>query len=297
MDSPIIQSFLEHLKSERRLSRHTIISYQTDLDQFSNYLQLAGLATEEKILWEEIQSRDIKNWIIELSEQNILANSINRKLACLRTFFKYLIRNKLINQDCMKGVKMLKTPKKLPQFIRETESQNLIEKPAESEFPSLRDHLCLLLLYGTGIRLSELIQLKNSDINPFESTIKVLGKRNKERIIPIPISLLTLIKEYQTKKNGESDYLLITDKGEPLYPVFVQRLIKKALKNIKNLEKKSPHVLRHTYATHLLNHGADLNAIKELLGHSNLAATQVYTHNSLEKIKSIYNQAHPKGGN
>ncbi len=281
------ESFIDHLETERRLSKHTVISYKTDLDQFF-------LATGENLAIQDIDTKDIKNWMIHLSNQGLSPTSINRKLACLRTFFSFLLRKGLIQKNILKGIKAQKTPKRLPHFIRESESTPLFSKKWTDDFDGMRRHLILLLFYGTGMRLSELIEIKESDIDYFEATIKVLGKRNKERIIPVPRALMEIIQKYQSLKPIENPYLLTTDKGEKLYPVFVQRLVKQELAGIKNLEKKSPHVLRHTYATHLLNQGADLNAIKELLGHSNLAATQVYTHNSLEKIKSIYDQAHPR---
>lgn len=196
----------------------------------------------------------------------------------------------------MGAIKMIKVSKKLPQFIRETDMQGLWEqKPMDSNsFTEVRDQLILYLLYGTGIRLAELISLQKSHVNLLAGTIRVLGKRNKERIIPIPKRISEWILHYQNLCKFEHTHLLLTDKGEKLYPMFVQRLVKKQLGDISTLEKLSPHVLRHTYATHLLNRGADLNAIKELLGHANLAATQVYTHNSMEKMKEIYQQAHPK---
>jgi integrase/recombinase XerC len=190
---------------------------------------------------------------------------------------------------------MIKTKKKLPQFLRESEIEPLLNLPVDlSSFEDLRDQLILFLLYGTGIRLAELISLKRMQVNLLSGTIRVIGKRNKERIVPIPKLIEALIENYLKVCPYTHENLLLTDKGEILYPVFVQRLVKKQLSKISTLEKLSPHILRHTYATHLLNRGADLNAIKELLGHANLAATQVYTHNSMEKIKEIYSQAHPK---
>jgi integrase/recombinase XerC len=195
----------------------------------------------------------------------------------------------------MASIRMVKTTKKIPHFVRESEMENLVEnRIIATNFSEARDELILFLLYGTGIRLAELISLQNSQVNLAAKTIRVIGKRNKERVIPIPGLLIDLISTYRSFCTIEHPHLLLTDKGEPLYPMFVQRLVKKNLGEYSQLEKLSPHVLRHTYATHLLNRGADLNAIKELLGHANLAATQVYTHNSMEKMKAIYLQAHPK---
>lgn len=195
----------------------------------------------------------------------------------------------------MVSIKAVKIGKSLPQFLREPEIAKIDFSMQENSFESLREELIYSLFYGTGMRLSELIQLKVHQIDLYQKQLKVLGKRNKERIIPAPSILFELIEKYLKVCPFESEYLLLTDQGKPLYPMMVQRIIKKLLSSVSTLEKLSPHVLRHTYATHLLNKGADLNAIKELLGHANLAATQVYTHNSLEKMKEIYQQAHPKG--
>jgi len=288
MNRELVNFFLDHLRIERRLSAHTLSSYATDLDQF--------LAFIEPEMLSQIKAQQIRNWLISLSDDSIQNRSINRKLATLRTFFKFLVRRDDIPENPMGPIKMIKVSKKLPQFIRESDMQELWEQSpnAESSFTEVRDQLILYLLYGTGIRLAELISLQKSHVNLLNSTIRVLGKRNKERIIPIPALIADWILRYQNLCPYEHTHLLVTDKGEKLYPMFVQRLVKKQLGEISTLEKLSPHVLRHTYATHLLNRGADLNAIKELLGHANLAATQVYTHNSMEKMKEIYQQAHPK---
>jgi integrase/recombinase XerC len=288
MNRDLVNFFLDHLRIERRLSAHTLSSYATDLDQF--------LAFIEPEMLSQIKAQQIRNWLISLSDDSIQNRSINRKLASLRTFFKFLVRRGDIPENPMGPIKMIKVSKKLPQFIRESDMQGLWEQSpnTESSFTEVRDQLILYLLYGTGIRLAELISLQKSNVNLLSNTIRVLGKRNKERIIPIPALIADWILRYQSLCAYEHTHLLLTDKGEKLYPMFVQRLVKKQLGDISTLEKLSPHVLRHTYATHLLNRGADLNAIKELLGHANLAATQVYTHNSMEKMKEIYQQAHPK---
>jgi len=288
MNRVLVNFFLDHLRIERRLSAYTVISYATDLDQFLAFIE------PETLL--QIKSPQIRNWLISLSDDAIQNRSINRKLATLRTFFKFLMRRGDIQENPMAPIKMIKVSKKLPQFIRESDMQGLWEQnPIDSNsFTDVRDQLILYLLYGTGIRLAELISLQKSHVNLLAGTIRVLGKRNKERIIPIPKLISEWIMHYQNLCSFEHTHLLVTDKGEKLYPMFVQRLVKKQLGDISTLEKLSPHILRHTYATHLLNRGADLNAIKELLGHANLAATQVYTHNSMEKMKEIYQQAHPK---
>ena len=287
MNRELVNFFLDHLSIERRLSSHTITSYSTDLEQFTAFVAPAELS--------QVQALAIRKWLISLSDDSIQNRSINRKLATLRTFYKYLLRTGKIEENPMTSIRMVKTTKKIPQFVRESEMENLVDnRKIATNFSEARDELILFLLYGTGIRLAELISLQNNQVNLAAKTIRVIGKRNKERMIPIPGLLVDLIATYRSFCTVEHTHLLLTDKGEPLYPMFVQRLVKKNLGEYSQLEKLSPHVLRHTYATHLLNKGADLNAIKELLGHANLAATQVYTHNSMEKMKAIYLQAHPK---
>jgi integrase/recombinase XerC len=287
MNRELVIFFLDHLSIERRLSSHTITSYSTDLEQFSAFIAPTELS--------QVQALTIRKWLISLSDDSIQNRSINRKLATLRTFYKYLLRTGKIAENPMTSIRMVKTTKKIPQFVRESEMENLVDnRKIATNFSEARDELILFLLYGTGIRLAELISLQNNQVNLAAKTIRVIGKRNKERMIPIPGLLVDLIATYRSFCTVEHAHLLLTDKGEPLYPMFVQRLVKKNLGEYSQLEKLSPHVLRHTYATHLLNKGADLNAIKELLGHANLAATQVYTHNSMEKMKAIYLQAHPK---
>ncbi|MFD3292550.1 tyrosine-type recombinase/integrase [Aquirufa sp. KTFRIE-69F] len=287
MNRELVNFFLDHLSIERRLSSHTITSYSTDLEQFTAFIAPTELS--------HVQALTIRKWLISLSDDSIQNRSINRKLATLRTFYKYLLRSGKIAENPMTSIRMVKTTKKIPQFVRESEMENLVNnQKIATNFSEARDELILFLLYGTGIRLAELISLQNNQVNLAAKTIRVIGKRNKERVIPIPGLLIDLIATYRSFCTVEHTHLLLTDKGEPLYPMFVQRLVKKNLGEYSQLEKLSPHVLRHTYATHLLNKGADLNAIKELLGHANLAATQVYTHNSMEKMKAIYLQAHPK---
>jgi integrase/recombinase XerC len=287
MNRELVNFFCDHLTVERRLSPHTITSYSTDLEQFTSFVNPKEL--------QQVQAMEVRKWLISLSDDSIQNRSINRKLATLRTFYKYLLRTGKITENPMASIRMVKTTKKLPHYVRESEMENLLEnREIASNFSEARDELILFLLYGTGIRLAELISLQNTQVNLAAKTIRVIGKRNKERMIPIPTFLVELLQTYRQFCPFENTHLLLTDKGEPLYPMFVQRLVKKNLGEYSQLEKLSPHVLRHTYATHLLNRGADLNAIKELLGHANLAATQVYTHNSMEKMKAIYQQAHPK---
>lgn len=282
----MVDFFLSYLQNERRLSPHTVSGYRTDLLQLADFL--SGKSPESA------HADDLRAWIVSLSESDLENTSINRKIASLRAFYKFLVRRKKISNDPTGLLKSLKTPKRLPVFLEEKNTVNLFEAiEYEPGFTGVRDKLILELLYGTGIRLSELIGIKETDVD--HNRIKVLGKRAKYRIIPLHETLVQLIEQYRgLKKEHASDYLLVTDKGQALYPVFVQRKVKHYIRQVSTLQKKSPHVLRHTFATHLLNRGADLNAIKELLGHANLSATQIYTHNSISQLKEVFKKAHPK---
>ncbi len=292
----MIQSFLKYLTYERRYSQHTITSYDCDLKQFQKFISdnFTGITLEAT------SYHHIRAWIIHLMEQDLNPRSVNRKIVSLRSFYKYLLQEGTIQTDPTTKVKVLKTSKKLPHFVQEEDIQRLLDHfTFDEDFAGWRDRLILELLYGTGIRLSELTGLKESDIDLLQCQIKVLGKRNKERIIPFEKNLKNIFSNYLDKKNSlfdhnRNEYLLVTDKGGKGYPMMVYRVVKKYLAIFTTVEKKSPHVLRHTFATHLLNKGADLNAVKDLLGHASLAATQVYTHNSLDKLKRVFDQAHPK---
>jgi integrase/recombinase XerC len=288
----MIESFLKYLKFEKRFSRHTLVSYQTDLKQFKEFLSAFDSTPEAAT------HIDVRAWIVSLVENQINARSINRKIATLRSFYKFLLKREIITTDPSSRIKVLKTAKRLPQFVKQSELNILLDQfDFKNSLNGWRDRVMLEVLYGTGIRLSELVNLEVKDIDLNKQTIKVLGKRNKERVIPFSNGLKVVILDYMKAKEGlitKNDFFLITNKGEKVYPEFVYRIIKKYLKNYTSADKTSPHVLRHTFATHLLNKGADLNAVKDLLGHSSLAATQVYTHNSIEKLKKVFDQAHPK---
>jgi integrase/recombinase XerC len=295
-----IEDFLHHIRYEKRLSHHTLTAYGNDLEQFSQFLtETFNLADTPKA-----EFRQVRGWVVKLVEDGLDRSSVNRKIATLRSFFGYLMRQKIIQIDPMLKIQALKMSRKLPVFVEEKPMETLLDEVEFSEdFAGQRDKLVLELLYGTGIRLSELIGLKTADVNRYERTITVLGKRNKHRIIPLPPTLTDLVETYLKLKEitfaGQADpiHLIVSDQGVQAYPVLIQRIVKRYLELVTTLEKKSPHVLRHTFATHLLNRGADLNAIKDLLGHSSLAATQIYTHTSLEQLKKTYEQAHPKSGN
>lgn len=290
-----IERFIRYLQFEKRFSPHTVTAYQKDLDQFSDFLVYAG---SESLT---ITHQQVRSWMVELMEQGNEARTINRKISSLRSYYKFLQREALIENNPMTYIRAPKIPKRLPVVITEQKMDILLDggNVFSDDFPGLRDRLVIELLYGTGIRLAELVNLNDKDINIYEQQIKVLGKRNKERIIPINSSLTKLIGDYKHQKLSENfdnkaSSLIVTNEGKDAYPKFIYRIVRSVLSVISTHDKKSPHILRHSFATSLLNRGADLNAIKELLGHSSLAATQVYTHNSVEKLKSIYKQAHPK---
>lgn len=287
----MVDFFLSYLQNEKRLSPHTVLGYKTDLLQFSAFLNATPIELAEYV--------NIREWIVSLSEGKLENTSINRKIASLKAFYKFLVQQKKLDKDPTDLIKSLKTPKRLPAFIEEKNAENLFELiEYEDDFSGIRDKLLLELLYGTGMRLSELINLQETDLDLIGKKVKVLGKRSKYRIIPLHRTLEELLRDYLNAKNSSltlsSDFLLVTDKRNQLYPVFVQRKVKYYIEQISTIQKKSPHMLRHTFATHLLNRGADLNAIKELLGHANLSATQIYTHNSISKLKEVFAKAHPK---
>lgn len=290
-------SFLQYLQFEKRYSPLTINSYSVDINQLSEYL----LATYETEDLSSATYQMLRSWLLTLAGEGMKASSLSRKIACLKSFYKFLHRRGYISSNPTIRLKSPRLAKRLPIFLSEESTAKLAsDLEFTSDFKGQRDKLIIEMLYGTGMRRAELIGLQDHNFNPYNNTLKVLGKGNKERILPINHTLCSLIKEYLTLKYAEMgrtcNYLLLTDKGERLYPEFVLRKVKQYLSQdgITTVDKKSPHVLRHTFATQLLNRGADLTSIKELLGHSSLAATQVYTHNSIEKLKQAFEKAHPK---
>lgn len=292
-----IQEFLKYLEFEKRYSSHTLKSYETDLRQFYEFC--LGESTDFNP--SEINYKFIRTWLVYMVNHGLSPRSINRKISSLKSFFGYLLSTGKIESNPMLKILSPKTDKKLPSFVDKENINNLLDTwELKDTFRGWRDFLIIEIFYFTGIRLSELINLKISDVNLSELTIKVLGKRNKERLVPFTSVLKNDILRYLDMRKLEAgdyehnDFLFITESGKKLYPVMVYRIVKSYLQLVTQVEKRSPHVLRHTFATHMLNNGADLNAIKELLGHSNLSATQVYTHNTFEKLKKVYKQAHPR---
>jgi integrase/recombinase XerC len=286
--------FLSYLRFEKRYSPHTVASYDNDLKQYYLFCQQTG--SDNFVM----ESSSIRLWIVSLIEQGVTARSVNRKLSTLKTFSKFLIRNGVLSVNPLNKVLKPKMSKRIPTFIDEEKLNEFLDNYEFGEdYAGKRNQLIIELLYQTGMRRSELTGLKLSSVNIGESQVRVLGKRNKERLIPINNDLGRRLQDYiilraETFPAQSNEYLLLTSKALPVYPRMVYRIITEFLQMVTTLDKKSPHVLRHSFATHLLNRGADLNAIKELLGHANLSATQVYTHNSFEKLKDIYKQAHPR---
>ncbi len=293
----MIDSFINYLEYEKKASTHTVTAYRHDLEQFQEFVSLSF----ENQAIEKVNSAEIRAWIIDLVEEGKSSKTVNRKIATLRSFYKFLLRSRLIVSDPTYKLKSLKNPKKLPEFLQESVIDAVLEEAVyDAGFEGQRDKMILEFLYQTGVRLSELTGLQWSDINLIENTVKVLGKRKKERIIPITFALKQNILSYQKvfeerfSKTDQSAYFIVSNQGKQSYPMLIYRTVRHYLDQFAQTSSRSPHLLRHTFATHLLNKGADLNAVKDLLGHSSLAATQVYTHNSMEKLKAVFEQAHPK---
>ena len=291
-----IRSFLDYLKYQRRYSAYTIRSYHDDLMQFFGFLETQF----GEVSLDAIGHNHVRSWLASIKERDITSKTINRKISSLKSFFKYLVKTGVVAQTPMLRVITPKVSKRLPEFIGESDAGKLIGSLKRTDdWKSLNTRILITLFYTTGMRLSELVNLKESQVDFGKKQVKVLGKGNKERIIPIGQEIVGMIAEYikYKKKEFESvdNTLLVTEKGKKMYAKYPYLLVRSFLgSEVKTLNKKSPHVLRHSFATHLSNNGADLNAIKELLGHSSLAATQIYTHNTIEKLKTVYKKAHPK---
>lgn len=293
-----LQDFLDYLKFQKRYSQHTLLSYETDCQGFLDFLNF----NYGTIAISEISGSFVRTWLASLKEEGLSSKSINRKISSLKSFFKFLLKRELIPASPMATISSLKVNKRLPSFIREKEVETLLQRV---EFPDTwsgkTEHLLINILYQLGLRRSELINLKISQLDTANNNIKVLGKGNKERIIPINSELAKAIDNYQESKQSElkdfdKTYLLVNEKGRKLYDKYVYNVVTQYLGFVTTNEKKGPHILRHSFATHLMNNGAELNAVKELLGHASLAATQIYTHNTIDKLKDIHKKAHPKGG-
>jgi integrase/recombinase XerC len=290
------ESFLKYLEIEKRYSPHTVRSYSNDLDGFILFLSAQGLDGNA----EAVTTNEIRSWIMSMLDNGYSPSSVHRKITCLRVFFRYLRKEGVLGRDPLEKVVLPRKKKTLPVFIPEKELDKLLDEGYFDEgFSGLRNRTIIEMLYITGIRRAELIGLKDEDIDLEQGSIKVTGKRNKQRIIPIVIPYINRLKEYKKSRDeggiSQSGWFFVTDRGNKLYEKFVYNLVNNYLSMVTTVEKKSPHVLRHSFATHMLNRGADLNSIKELLGHASLSATQVYTHNTFEKLKKVYGKAHPRG--
>jgi integrase/recombinase XerC len=294
--------YIDYLRFERRYSAHTILAYHTDLDDFTKFLNLQYSITDPL----QADHNLIRSWLISLIDRKISPRSINRKLSTLKSFYRYCQKQDLIKNSPMLKVVAPRTSKQLPVFLTRANLDDLLQKVEFTpDYEGCRDKMIITLFYATGIRKTELIHILTSDLDLNKGTIKVLGKRNKERIVPLGENVINMLNEYLEKRDefltenknalqNNNHSLFVTSKALPVYPRLVYSIVHKYLSLIASNSKLSPHVLRHTFATHMLDDGADLNAIKEILGHSSLAATQVYTHNTIEKLKTIYKQAHPR---
>lgn len=291
---PESQHFLNHLRFERRYSEHTIHAYQNDLEQFAQYLVSQFDAPPLNL----VTASFVRSWLAEMKGEKISSRSINRKISTLKSFFKYLIKTESILQSPMGSIVSPRTSKRLPVYVEKKDMEQLFAYMQFSDdWKGRTQRLVILLFYSTGMRLSELIQLKLAQIDRANNQLKVLGKGNKERILPIAAPLMEQLVAYKIDRPllaNQTLQLFVTEKGTPLNARSVYAFVHACLKDVTTIEKKSPHVLRHSFATHLMNNGADINAVKELLGHSSLAATQIYTHNTIEQLKAVYKKAHPK---
>jgi integrase/recombinase XerC len=291
-----ITDFTNYLSSEKRYSIHTVQAYQRDLEQFFFYIQSSYEITDIHV----VTHVHVRSWLAQLKVDNNENRSINRKISTLKSFYKYLLRNEIVTTSPMSKIISPKNVKRLPVFVHEKNMQDLLESHSieACDFKAQTDQLILEILYQTGIRRAELLNIKCSDLDIYNNSLKVMGKGNKERILPLMKEMIEQLKSYILKRDeivkNQHAILLVMTNGKPVYAKYVHKVVKEYLSTTTTISKKSPHVLRHTFATHLLNQGADLNAVKELLGHANLNATQIYTHNTIDKLKEIHKKAHPK---
>ena len=290
-----IELFIDYLTTERRLSAHTVTAYTDDVRSFQDYCSAEDIPDTE-----ELSPLLLRDWEKSLLDDGIQPRSVSRKMASLRSWSRFLRKQKILEKDLFAKISTLKTRKNLPVFFRESEMSNLLDTDDvfPDTFDGIRDRLIIEMLYATGMRRAELIGLTDTSVDLANKTVKVLGKRNKERIIPIGTEVCELTKKYISERDkilhNKTDKFFVTQKGSAIYPMLVERVVKHYLSLFSNADRISPHVMRHTFATHLLDHGADINAIKELLGHANLSATQIYTHNTIERLKKTYKTAHPR---
>ncbi len=295
-ENPHVQAFLQYLTFQKRYSQNSIISYENDLRSFFDFLEI----TFGPLAISEVKPTFVRSWLADLKEQGMESRTINRKISALKSFFKYQIRQGQLQLSPMTTIVSPKNKKRLPQYVEQADMNTLLQ---HVEFPDdwegKTQKLLISLFYNTGMRQAELVGLKESQVDTGNSNIKVLGKGNKERVLPLSSEMLKELRDYMNEKRKvfetpDPNFLFVNGKGKKLYPKYVYNVVKQYLSLITTIDKKSPHVLRHSFATHLMNNGAELNAVKELLGHSSLAATQVYTHNTIEKLKDVFKKAHPK---
>ncbi len=289
-----VDSFISYINNEKRYSSNTICAYEKDLSLFVDFLRTEFNISNPV----NAEQEHIRSWIVNMIDSNFSATTVNRKISTLKSYYKFLAKRGLIHENPTIQIASVKTPSRLPVYFKQEQlTEYLDQDNLDNEFTLFRDRLVIELLYATGIRRSELINLTISSIDFEDRVIKVIGKRNKQRIIPLSDKVVESIKEYLKVKEkyivGDNEYLVVTVKGKKAYPKLIYRIINNNLSKLTG-SKKSPHILRHSFATHMLNNGADLNVIKDILGHANLTATQIYTHNSIEKLKKVYREAHPR---